>query len=69
MVCLDNETEFVSLPNAVHFQSTRCVNQIEDVCKDIEKTINLTIQNTLDQLDKDCDIILDQVQRKLDKDG
>ncbi|XP_063713858.1 uncharacterized protein LOC134841746 [Symsagittifera roscoffensis] len=59
-------TIYVPGPNT---KSTRCVNQIEDVCKDIEKTINLTIQNTLDQLDKDCDIILDQVQHKLDKDG
>ena len=49
-------------------QSTRCVNQIEDVCKDIEKTINLTIQNTLDQLEKDCDVIVQQVERKLDED-
>ena len=50
------------------WQSTRCVNQIEDVCKDIEKTINLTIQNTLDQLEKDCDVIVQQVERKLDED-
>ena len=39
------------------FQSTRCVNQIEEVCKDIEKTINQTIQNTLNQLEKDCEQI------------
>ena len=33
------------------------MNQIEDVCKDIEKTINQTIQTTLNQLEKDCDEI------------
>lgn len=36
---------------------TRCVNQIEEVCKDIEKTINQTIQNTLNQLERDCEQI------------
>jgi len=58
-------TIYVPGPNT---KSTRCVNQIEDVCKDIEKTINLTIQNTLDQLEKDCDIIVDQVEKKIDRD-
>lgn len=38
-------------------QPTRCVNQIEEVCKDIEKTINQTIQNTLNQLERDCEQI------------
>ncbi|XP_075241660.1 uncharacterized protein LOC142336635 [Convolutriloba macropyga] len=59
-------TIYVPGPNT---KSTRCVNQIEDVCKDIEKTINLTIQNTLDQLEKDCDVIVQQVERKLDEDS
>lgn len=38
-------------------QPSRCVNQIEEVCKDIEKTINQTIQNTLNQLERDCEQI------------
>ena len=38
-------------------QPVRCVNQIEEVCKDIEKTINQTIQNTLNHLERDCDEI------------
>ena len=42
-------------------QPVRCVNQIEDVCKDIEKTINQTIQNTLNHLERDCDEIGQQV--------
>ena len=37
------------------------MNQIEDVCKDIEKTINQTIQNTLNHLERDCDEIGQQV--------
>merc|ERR1712115_285597 len=28
-------------------RTVRCVNQIDEVCKDIEKTIQQTIQNTL----------------------
>lgn len=36
------------------FQPARCVNQIEDVCKEIEKTINRTVQNTLNSLESDC---------------
>ena len=39
------------------FQPSRCANQIEDVCKDIEKTINQTIQNTLNKLEEDCEKI------------
>ncbi|XP_068217930.1 uncharacterized protein [Palaemon carinicauda] len=49
----DMPTIYIPNPN----KSTRCVNQIEDVCKDIEKTINQTIQNTLNQLEKDCEQI------------
>ena len=58
-------TIFVPGPNT---KSTRCANQIEDVCKDIEKTINLTVQNTLDQLEKDCDVIAQQVDKTLRSD-
>ena len=43
----------------------RCVNQIEDVCKDIEKTINQTIQNTLNQLERDCDEIKEKVDNAI----
>ncbi|TRY70520.1 hypothetical protein TCAL_10665 [Tigriopus californicus] len=48
---------------------SRCVNQIEDVCKDIEKTITQTIQNTLNQLEKDCDEIGDLVDSKIARDN
>lgn len=49
----DMPTIYVPNPN----KPVRCVNQIEEVCKDIEKTINQTIQNTLNSLEKDCDRI------------
>jgi len=49
----DMPTIYVPNPN----KPVRCVNQIEEVCKDIEKTINQTIQNTLNCLEKDCDKI------------
>lgn len=35
---------------------------------DIEKTINQTIQNTLNTLEKDCDQIADMVENKLQQD-
>ncbi|XP_071448885.1 sarcalumenin-like isoform X2 [Hetaerina americana] len=38
-------------------QPAKCDNQINEVLKDIEQTINHTIQNTLDTLEKDCEHI------------
>ncbi|XP_047005190.1 uncharacterized protein LOC124625788 isoform X1 [Schistocerca americana] len=49
-------------------QQTRCANQIENVCKDIERTINQTIQNTLNTLEKDCEAISKLVSERLQKD-
>ncbi|XP_068678171.1 uncharacterized protein [Montipora foliosa] len=43
----------------------RCANQIEKVCQEIEKTINQTIQNTLNTLEKDCEKIANLVDKKL----
>ena len=51
--------------NAVSLQPARCANQIEEVCKEIEKTINQTIQNTLNTLEKDCERIAGLVDNKL----
>ena len=42
----------------MRLQTVRCANQIEEVCKDIEKTINQTIQNTLNTLVCFCIVIL-----------
>lgn len=50
-------------------QTTRCTNQIEEVCKDIEKTINQTIQNTLNALEKDCERISQLVDKTIDDDN
>jgi len=41
------------------------MNQIDDVCKDIEKTINLTVQNTLNTLERDCEQIAELIDNKL----
>ena len=49
-------------------KTSRCVNQIEEVCKDVEKTINQTIQNTLNSLEVDCQKIAELVDRKLERD-
>ena len=45
------------------------MNQIDDVCRDIEKTINQTIQTTLNQLERDCDEIGALVDSSIDKDN
>ncbi|XP_013413994.1 uncharacterized protein LOC106176241 [Lingula anatina] len=57
----------IYIPNASG-KPSRCVNQIEEVCKDVEKSINQTIQNTLNNLEKDCEQIAEIVDRKLDED-
>jgi len=41
------------------------MNQIEEVCKDVEKTINLTVQNTLNTLERDCDQVAQLIDAKL----
>ena len=50
-------------------QPSRCANQIEEVCKDVEKTINQTIQNTLNTLEKDCEKIAELVDQRLKQDA
>uniref|UniRef100_A0A8C8HZU4 G domain-containing protein n=1 Tax=Oncorhynchus tshawytscha TaxID=74940 RepID=A0A8C8HZU4_ONCTS len=49
----DMPTIYVPNPN----KPSRCVNQIEEACRTIEKTINQTVQNTLNSLEKDCEIL------------
>ena len=61
----DMPTIYVPNPN----KQVRCVNQIEEVCKDIEKTINQTIQNTLNSLEKDCDTIGEMVDQAIARDN
>ncbi|PVD31260.1 hypothetical protein C0Q70_06672 [Pomacea canaliculata] len=50
-------------------KGSRCANQIEEVCKDIEKTINQTVQNTLNALERDCNQISQIVEEKLREDS
>ena len=50
-------------------QVVRCVNQIDEVCKDIEKTINQTIQNTLNALEKDCERIDTLIEQQIEDDN
>jgi len=61
----DMPTIYIPNPN----KPSRCVNQIEEVCKDIEKTINQTIQNTLNSLEKDCDRIGELVDEAIARDN
>ncbi|KAM9844311.1 uncharacterized protein ACBR49_013411 [Aulostomus maculatus] len=49
----DMPTIYIPNPN----KPSRCVNQIEEVCRTVEKTINQTVQNTLNSLEKDCEVI------------
>ena len=37
-------------------------------CKDIEKTINATIQNTLNTLEKDCHAIASKIDKLIETD-
>ena len=49
-------------------KQTKCVNQIQDVCNDIEKTINYTIQNSLNTLEKDCKQLIQLIEAKIEAD-
>ncbi|KAG8200230.1 hypothetical protein JTE90_025008 [Oedothorax gibbosus] len=57
----DLSTIYLPNPN----KPVRCVNQIEDLCKEIEKTINRTVQNTLNTLEADCKKIEDAIITKI----
>ncbi|XP_077590646.1 uncharacterized protein LOC144208591 [Stigmatopora nigra] len=60
----DMPTIYIPNPN----KPSRCVNQIEEVCRTIEKTINQTVQNTLNALEKDCDTVTEAIIDKMDTD-
>uniref|UniRef100_A0A3Q2FXN5 Si:ch211-11k18.4 n=1 Tax=Cyprinodon variegatus TaxID=28743 RepID=A0A3Q2FXN5_CYPVA len=61
----DMPTIYIPNPN----KPSRCVNQIEEVCRTIEKTINQTVQNTLNSLEKDCELISEAITDKLMNDS
>ncbi|RVE68211.1 hypothetical protein OJAV_G00089890 [Oryzias javanicus] len=60
------EMPTIYIPNPQ--KPSRCVNQIDSVCQTIEKTINQAVQKTLDQLEKDCDLICSSISSRLDQD-
>ncbi|XP_005990328.1 uncharacterized protein SI:DKEY-98F17.5 isoform X1 [Latimeria chalumnae] len=43
---------------------SRCINQIDEVCRTVEKAINQTVQNLLNQLEKDSDLITSTINSK-----
>ena len=49
----------------VSLQPTKCANQIEEVCQEIKKVIDQTIQTALNNLEKDCDYFRNKVQTRL----
>uniref|UniRef100_UPI00398F0E92 uncharacterized protein isoform X5 n=1 Tax=Pristiophorus japonicus TaxID=55135 RepID=UPI00398F0E92 len=59
----DMPTIYIPDPN----KPTRCVNQIQEVCTTIEKTINRTVQNALNQLEKDCELIIRTTRCQLEE--
>ena len=50
-------------------KQTRCVNQIQEVCNDIEKTIHYTIQNSLNTLERDCEQLVQLISAKVEDDS
>ncbi|XP_065893273.1 uncharacterized protein [Dysidea avara] len=46
----------------------RCENQIDELCQEVEKTINQAVQTTLNTLEKDCNTITQEIDRRLDQD-
>merc|ERR1711981_1295425 len=63
---LDMPTIFVPTLNS---NRSKCINQIDAVCSEVESTINLTIQNTLNALENDCDRLLAKSQEAIDDDA
>ncbi|CAN8015756.1 unnamed protein product [Ixodes persulcatus] len=57
----------IYIPNAN--KAVRCMNQIEEVCKDIEKTISQTVQNTLNTLEHDCELLANEAQQRISADN
>ncbi|XP_053550693.1 uncharacterized protein LOC128642062 [Bombina bombina] len=60
----DMPTIYIPNPN----KPVRCINQIEEVCKTIEKTITQTVQTTLNTLGKDCQRLTEKIETTLRED-
>ncbi|ODN02378.1 Sarcalumenin [Orchesella cincta] len=50
-------------------KATKCANQIEEVCAIVEKTIEQTIQNSLNNLDKDALLFKQKLEARLNADN
>ncbi|GCC20717.1 hypothetical protein chiPu_0019284 [Chiloscyllium punctatum] len=57
----DMPTIYIPDPNKL----APCLNRIQEVCTTIEKTINRSVQNTLNQLGKDCELVINTAECKL----
>lgn len=62
----DMPTIFVPTLNS---NRSKCINMIDSLCKDVETTIGLTIQNTLNALEVDCDRLIESSQSAIDDDA
>ncbi|XP_040212134.1 uncharacterized protein LOC120943092 [Rana temporaria] len=60
----DMPTIYIPNPN----KPSRCINQVEDVCKTIEKTITQTVQTTLNTLGRDCQKLTESIENALQED-
>uniref|UniRef100_A0A672RG38 Uncharacterized LOC107599615 n=1 Tax=Sinocyclocheilus grahami TaxID=75366 RepID=A0A672RG38_SINGR len=60
------EMPTIYIPNPQ--KPSRCINQIDEVCETIEKSINQAVQKTLDQLEKDCNLIISTINHTLEQD-
>jgi len=49
-------------------KQTRCCNQIEDVCKDIEKAMKLTIRSTHNTPEKECSDVSCNIDGMIEED-
>jgi len=63
--CFDMPTIYINKDD----KPKRCVNQIQHVCEEISKTINMTLQKTLNQLEVDCEQIQTLVDEKIEIDN
>ncbi|XP_064392278.1 uncharacterized protein LOC135339954 [Halichondria panicea] len=50
-------------------KSSKCENQIEELCLEIENTINRSIQNTLNTLERDAQLIVNKINEKQQHDS
>lgn len=62
--CFDMPTIYINTDG----KPKRCVNQIQHVCEEISKTINMTLQKSLNQLEVDCEEIQTLVEEKIKTD-